>query len=151
MCNTAAMYQGVEAGTNAEVLNDERLLSRTAPYKIIAVGPCSSGGTPDDSSVLRSYILIFPRTCPARMRTAEYPWRAVSPVPTPNDSEDMSNYVPALLTQYVPNELRNESSPYHVTQDEVLALLQRLELKKITGHRSVRGRSGVIALMCGTH
>ena len=37
--------------------------------------------------------------------------------------------------------------PYHVTQDDVSAPLQRLEVEKIISHQSVRGRGGVIAVL----
>ena len=43
------------------------------------------------------------------------------------------------------------SPPYHVTQDDVSAPLQRLEVEKITGHQSVRGRGGAIAVLYKTH
>ena len=39
--------------------------------------------------------------------------------------------------------------PCHATQDDVSALLQRLEVERITGHQLVRGR--VIAVMYKTH
>ena len=41
--------------------------------------------------------------------------------------------------------------PYHATQDDVSAPLQRIEVEKITGHQSVRGRDGVIAVLYKTH
>ena len=40
---------------------------------------------------------------------------------------------------------------FHVAQDDVSAPLQRLEVEKITGHQSVRGRGGVIAVLYKTH
>ena len=40
---------------------------------------------------------------------------------------------------------------YHVTQDDVSTPLQRLEVEKISGHQSVRGRGGVIAVLYKTH
>ena len=54
------------------------------------------------------------------------------------------------MTQYVLNNFSKKSPPYHVTQDDVSAPLQRLEVK-ITGHQSVRGRGGVIAVLYKTH
>ena len=38
-----------------------------------------------------------------------------------------------------------------MTQDNVSALLQRLELERIPGHQSVRNRGGVTAVMYETH
>ena len=63
----------------------------------------------------------------------------------------MPKYLPAGLTQYVLNIFSKTSPPYHVTQDDVSAPLQRLEVEKITGHQSVRGRGGVIAVLHKTH
>ena len=40
---------------------------------------------------------------------------------------------------------------HHVTQDDVSAPLQRLEVERMTGHQSVRGRGGVIAVMDEAH
>ena len=49
------------------------------------------------------------------------------------------------------NNLTQKPRPYYVIQGGVLAPLQRLEMEKITGHRSVRRRGGVIAVMYETH
>ena len=62
----------------------------------------------------------------------------------------MRKYLPAGLTQYVLNNFSNKSPPCHGTQDDVSTPLQRLEVEKITGHQSVRGRRGVIAVMYET-
>ena len=64
---------------------------------------------------------------------------------------DMPDYLPAGLMEYVLNNVSKNSPPYHVTQDDVSTPLQRLEAEKITGHQSVRGRGGVIAVMYETH
>ena len=40
------------------------------------------------------------------------------------------------------NNFSKKSPPYHVTQYDVSTPLQRLEVEKITGHQSVRGRGG---------
>ena len=49
------------------------------------------------------------------------------------------------------NNFSKKSSPYHVTQDDVSTPLQRLALEQITGHQSVRGRGGIIAVLYKTH
>ena len=46
------------------------------------------------------------------------------------------------------NDVSKKMPPYHVTQDDVSAPLQRLEVERIAGHQSVRGR--VIAVMYET-
>ena len=46
--NTASTTrQGAKAGTDAKVLKTKFVLNWTGPYKILAVGPCSSSDTPD--------------------------------------------------------------------------------------------------------
>ena len=53
--------------------------------------------------------------------------------------------------QYVLNNFSKKSPPYHVTHDDVSTPLQRLEVENISGHQSVRGRGGVIAVLYKTH
>ena len=73
------------------------------------------------------------------------------PCANPHDSGDMPKYLLAGLTQYVLNNFSKKSPPYHVTQDDGLTPLQRLEVKQITGHQSARGQGGVIAVLYKTH
>ena len=63
----------------------------------------------------------------------------------------MPKYLPAGLTQYVLNNISKKFRPYHVNQDDDSAPLQQLEVEKITGYQSVRGRGGVIAVLYKTH
>ena len=63
----------------------------------------------------------------------------------------MPKYLPTGVTQYVVNNISRKSPPYHVTQDDVLTSPQRLEVEQITGHQSVRGRGGIIAVLYKTH
>ena len=73
------------------------------------------------------------------------------PCANPHDSGDTLKYLPAGLTQYVLNYLSKKFPPYYVTQDGVSTPFQRLEVEQITGHQSVRGRGGVIAVLYKTH
>ena len=73
------------------------------------------------------------------------------PCTNPHDRSDMRKYLPDGLTQCVLNNFTKKIPPYHVTQDAVSAPLQQLEVERITGHQSVRGRGGVIAVMYRTH
>ena len=41
--------RGVKANTDAKVLKAKLELNWTAPYKVLAVGPCSAAETPDGS------------------------------------------------------------------------------------------------------
>ena len=73
------------------------------------------------------------------------------PCTNPHDSSDMPKYLPAGLTQYVLNNIPKTFPLCYVTQDDVSVPLQRLEVEKITGHQSGRGRGGVIAVLYQTH
>ena len=52
----------------------------------------------------------------------------------PHNRVDMPKYLPDGLTQYVLNNFAKYSPPYHMSQDDVLVPLQRLEVERITGH-----------------
>ena len=124
MYNSAStIRQGAKANTDAKVLKTNLALNWTRPYKVVAVGPCSSADTPDGSP-------LGCKRCDNRY-----------------DSSDKPEYLPAGLIQYVLNNFSKKSPPYHVTQDDVSAPLERLEVEKITGHQSLRGRGGVIAVL----
>ena len=73
------------------------------------------------------------------------------PCANPHDSSDMPTHLPEGLMQYVLNNFSKKSPPYHVTHDDVSTPLQRLEVENISGHQSVRGRGGVIAVLYKTH
>ena len=96
---------------------------------------------------------IFLPICPALMLAGAYQFNAESPVcANPHDHHgDMPKYVSAGLTRYVLNNVSKKSPPYNVTQDDVWTPHQPLEAENITGHQSVRGRGGVIAVMHETH
>ena len=55
------------------------------------------------------------------------------------------------LTQYVLKHVSKKSAPYHVTQDDISAPIQRLGMEKITGHQPVRRRGGVSAVLYKMH
>ena len=69
----------------------------------------------------------------------------------PHDSSDLLWFLPARLTPYVLNNYTTKSPPCHVTEDDVTVPIELLEVEKITSHRSVRGRAGVIAVLYETH
>lgn len=58
----------------------------------------------------------------------------------------MLKYIPAGLTQNGLKYFAFKSPPYHVTGDAVSVLLERLEVARISGHRTVRGRRCVLAV-----
>ena len=146
------IHQAGKANTDANVLTAKLTLNRTGPYKVLAVGPRSSEETPDGSPLGDNLLYLdLPSDLPgwdARRRVAIECCKLFA---NTHDSSDTSKYLPAGLTQYVLNNCSKKSPPYHVTQDDVSAPRQRLDVAKITGHQSVRGRGGVIALLYKTH
>ena len=150
--SVSTIRQDVKANTDAKVLKAKLALNWTGLYKILEVGPFSAAETPEGSP-LGSNLLYsdLPSDLPgsdARRRVAiEHCKRCANP----QDSGDIPKYLPAGMTQYVLNKFSNKSPPYHVTQDDVSIPLQRLEVEQITGHQSVRGRGGVIAVLYKTH
>ena len=73
------------------------------------------------------------------------------PCANPHDIGDKPEYLTAGLTQYALKTISKTSPPYHITQDDVSTPLQLLEVEKITGRQSVRGRGGVIVVLYKTH
>lgn len=69
----------------------------------------------------------------------------------PQDSDDMPEYLLAGLTHCVLNNSIKKSPPSYVTRDDVATLLHRLEVENNNGHNMIRGRGGVIAVLCKTH
>ena len=69
----------------------------------------------------------------------------------PHDSYDLPQFLPARLTPYVLNNYASKSLHYHVTEDDVTVPIERLEVEKITSHRSVCGRGGVVDVFYETH
>ena len=105
MYNSAStIRQGVKANTDAKVLKAKLALNWTDPYKILAVGPCSSTETPDGSPFGSNHLYLglpsdLPGSDARRLVTIE---RCKS-CANPHDSGDMPKYLPAGLMQYVLN------------------------------------------------
>ena len=153
MYNSAStIRQGVKANTDAKVLKAKLALDWTGRYKILAVGPCSDAETHGQFAAREHPLLLdFPSDLSGSDARRRVTIERCKPCANPHDSGDMPNYLPAGLTQYVLHNFSKESLPYHVTQDDVSTPLQRLEVEQITGHQSVRGRGGVIAVLYKTH
>ena len=145
------MRQGVNANT-AKVLKAKLALNWTGPYKILAVGSCSDAETPD-GSLLGSNLLCLelPSDLPGSDARRRVSIERCKPCANPHDSGDMPKNLQEGLTQYVLNIFFKKSPPHHVTQDDVSTPLQQLEVEQITGHQSVRGRGGVIAILYKTY
>eukprot|EP00904_Undaria_pinnatifida_P007854 jgi/Undpi1/4199/HiC_scaffold_16.g07566.m1 len=150
--SASTIRQGVKANTDAKVLKAKLALNWTGPYKVLAVGPCSAAETPDGSPLGSNLLYLdLPSDLPGSDARRRVAIERCKPCANPHDSGDMPKYLPAGLTQYVLNKFSKKSPPYHVTQDDVSTPLQRLEVEQITGHQSVRGRGGIIAVLYKTH
>ena len=152
MYNSAStIHQGVKANTEAKVLKAKLALNGTGPCKVLAVGPCSSPEIPDGSPLGDNFLYLdLPSDIPGSEARRRVAIELFKPCANPHDSSDMPGHLLAGLTQYVLNIFSKKSPPYYVTQDDASATLQRLEVKKITGHKSVRRRGGVIAVLFQT-
>ena len=139
MCNSAStIRQGVKANTNAKVLKAKLALKWTGLYKVLAVGPCSSAETPECSPLGENLYLDLRSDLPGSDDRWRVAIKCCKPRANPHDSRDMLKYQPAGLTQYVLNNVFKTPPPYPVTQDDVSTPHQRLEVKTINGHESVR-------------
>ena len=103
MYNSAStIRQDVKANADAKVLKAKLALNWTGPYKVLAVGPCSSAETPDGSPLGDNLVFLdLPSEHPGsddRRRVAIEPCKLCA---SPRDSSDIPNYLPAGLTQYV--------------------------------------------------
>ena len=144
----STIRQGVEVNTDAKVPKANLALYWTGPYKVLAVGPCSAAETPDGSPLESNLLYLdLPSDLPGSDACRRVAIERCKLCANPHDSGDL----PAGLTQYVLNKSSKKSPPYHVTQNDVSTPLQRLEVDQITGHQSVRGRGGVIAVLYKTH
>ena len=145
--SASTIRQGVKANTDAKVLKAKLALNWTGPYKVLAVGPCSAADTPDGSPLGSNLLYLdIPSDLPGSDARRRVAIERCKPCANSHDSGDMPKYLPAGLTQYVLNKFSKKSPPYHVTQDDILTPLRRLEVEQNTGHQSVRGRGGVIAV-----
>ena len=141
----------MKANTDAKVLKAKLALKWTGPYKVSAGGPCSSAHTPDSSPLGGNLLYLdLPSDLPGSDACRRVPIERCKPSANPHDSSDMPKYLPAGLTQYVLNNFSKKSPPYNITQDDVSAPLQRLEVEKITGHYYSRSGDEVASSRCYT-
>ena len=116
------------------MLNTKFALNWTGLYKVLAVGPCPSSDTPDGSPLGEKLLYLeLPTNMPRADAHRRVSVERCKPCTNPHDRDDMSKYLPDGLTQYVLNIFTKHSPPYHVTQDDVSAPLQWLEVERITG------------------
>ena len=176
MYDTAAtILHGAKTDTDVKVPNAKLSLNWTAPYKVLAVGPCTPADTPDGSPLGAELVYLdLPSDMPgadARRRVSvqrckpcanphdhdnipkylptgltQYVLKNFSKT-NPHDHDNIPKYLPTGLTQYVLKNFSKKCSPHHVTQDGVSSPLQRLEVEKVIGHQSVHDRGGAITVM----
>ena len=148
----ANIHQGAKSGTDAKVFKEKLSPNWTGPFNSLAVGPSPSDSTPDGRPLAAKQIYVdLPNDMPGpdahcRVSIARY-----NPCANPHDTTDLPRYLPAELTQYVLNNYTTKSSLFHVAADDVSVPVERLEVDKISSHRSVRGRGGAIAVRYETH
>ena len=144
-------HRCVKANTDAKVLKAKLALKRTGPYKVLAVGPCSAAETPDGSPLGSNLLYLdLPSDLPGSDARRRVAIERCKPCANPHDSGDIPKYQSAGQKQYVLNNLLKNSPSYHVTQNDVSTPLQRLEVEQLTGHQSVRGQGGVMAVLYKT-
>ena len=73
------------------------------------------------------------------------------PCTNSHDTTDLPRYLSAGLTQHILNNYTTTPPPFHVTADDVSMPVERLEVDKISSHRSALGRDGAIAVLYETH
>ena len=153
MYKTAAtIYQGAKTDTEAKFLKVKLPLIRTAPYKDLTVSLRNPADTPD-GFLLGAKLIYFGCTLRNSRRGCSRALLGTTfqALCNPYNHGDIPKYLPAELTQYVLSNFSEKSPPCHVTLDDVSVPLQRLDVDKITGHQSVRGRGGFVTVMYETH
>ena len=147
----AAICQGANADTDAKILRAKLSLDWTGPYKVLAIGPCSSPDTPEGSPLATKLVYLdLSSDDPARMHAGAFQYNAASPVPTPT-TKTACRFICGRVCPNVCSTTCSRNPPRTASLDVVSTALQRLDVEKITGHQSVRGQGGVIAVMYEMH
>ena len=106
----------MKANADAKVLKAKRALTWTGPYKVLAVGPCSSAETLDGSPLGDNLLYLdHPSDLGGSYARRRAAIECCKPCAKSHDSSDMPKYLPAGLTQYVLKLFSNKSPPCHVT------------------------------------
>ena len=110
-------------------------LDWTTPYRVLAVGLCSSADTPDGSPLGGKLLLCLglPSDMPGPDARRRVLVQRFKPCANPHNGGDMPKYLSAGLTQQVLNNFSKSPPPDHVTQTDVSTPLQRHKMEKITG------------------
>ena len=93
--SASTIRQGVKANTDAKVLKAKHALNWTDPYKVLAVGPCSSTETADGSPLGDNLLYL---DFPSDLSGSDAHWRVAiecgKPCANPHDSSDVAKYLP---------------------------------------------------------
>ena len=109
------------------MLKTKLALNWTGPCKILAVGRCPSSDTPNGPPLGGKLLYLdLPTDMPGADAHRRVSVERCKPCTNPHDRGDMPKYLPDGLTQYALDNFTKKSPPYHVTQDDVSAPLQRL-------------------------
>lgn len=134
--SVATIRQGACKGIEETVLKEKLVRNWTESYKILVVGK-----TPPTAN-LRLITLLYldlPSDRPGSHSKRRVSVVRCRPCSSPHDGSDaLNNYT-------------TKSPPYDVTQDDVSPALECFVVDHGTGHQSVRGRGGHIAVMYETH
>ena len=134
--NTAAnIRQGTRKGADNNVFKEKLPLNWTGPFKILAVGPCSAADTPDGHP-LRDKLLYLdlPSNLSGPAAKPRVTVARCKPCANPYDADDLPRHLPADLTQYALHAFATNSTPYHVTTDDVSTSPILIDIAKITAH-----------------
>lgn len=146
------IYQGSKKDKDDKVLKAKLSLNWTGSYKILAVRPAGTAGTPDRRPMATKLLFLdLPGDMPGVDSWRRVPVVRWKPCFNLHDLDDMPKYPPAGLTRYVLHTFAAKCPPYCVTDDGVSVSVERLEVTQISRHRTVRGRGGVFAVLYETH
>ena len=111
--NTSAnIRQGTKPDPDTKVFKTELSLNWTAPYKVLADGPCSSADTPGGSPLgTKLLYLDLPSDMPGTDARRRVSVQRCKPCATPHDRGDIPKHLPAGLTQIRAQQLLQENSP----------------------------------------
>ena len=95
----ATIRQGAKTDTDAKVLKAELSLIWTAPYKVLAVGPCTPADTPDGSLLSDKLLYLdLPFDMPGADARRRFSVQRCKPCANLHDHDDMPKHSRAGLT-----------------------------------------------------
>ena len=146
--STATIRQGAKKDTDTTVLETKLSLNWIGPFNILVVVSAPASDTPDNGPLHDKLLFLdLPSDLTRRYSKLRVAIERCKPCRKPDETDDMPEYLPSDLTQYVLSSFSTKSLPFHTTLDDVSPPPERLEVDKSTGHQLVRGRGGIIAVL----